>query len=43
MNGAISGQFNANIIARELGLADKQDVSHSGAITHVESEYVDVE
>ena len=27
--GAATGQFNANIIARDLGLADKQDLSSS--------------
>lgn len=28
-SGAATGQFNANIIARDLGLADKQDLSSS--------------
>ena len=32
MDGAITGQFNANIIARELGLVDKQKHEHSGAV-----------
>lgn len=30
--GAAVGAFNANIIARELGLADKQQTEHSGVI-----------
>lgn len=30
--GATVGIFNANIIARDLGLADKQEREHSGAV-----------
>ena len=29
--GACVGAFNANIIARKLGLADKQEVDHTNA------------
>jgi len=32
-SGAASGLLNANIIARDLGLADKQEVAHAGDIT----------
>ncbi len=32
--GAASNIFNANIISRDLGLADKQDVKHSGGTTN---------
>ena len=31
--GASADLLNANIIARDLGISDKQDVSHSGGIT----------
>lgn len=30
LKGAESGEFNANIVARELGLADKKEVAASG-------------
>jgi hypothetical protein len=30
--GATVGAFNANIIARDLGLSDKSDVNHSGTV-----------
>lgn len=30
--GAAADLLNANIIARDLGLSDKQDVEHSGAV-----------
>lgn len=30
--GAAAGLFNANIIARDLGLADKKETKHSGSI-----------
>lgn len=33
--GAAVGAFNANIIARDLGLRDKQDIEHSGEIKDV--------
>lgn len=31
--GASAGLLNANIIARDLGLADKQEIAHGGDIT----------
>lgn len=33
-SGAAVGAFNANIISRDLGLADKQDTKFSGDIDH---------
>lgn len=33
--GAAVGAFNANLIARDLGLTDKQDTKFSGDINHV--------
>lgn len=33
--GAATDLLNANIIARDLGLSDKQDVKHSGEITTI--------
>ena len=39
--GAAADLLNSNIIARELGLADRQEVKRKGSgITHIESEYV---
>lgn len=35
--GAASGFFNANIIARDLGLADKQDLNNNVSITDAET------
>lgn len=32
-SGAAAGLLNANIIARDLGLADKQEIAHGGEIT----------
>lgn len=32
-SGAASGLLNANIIARDLGLADKQEITHGGDVT----------
>ena len=32
--GAAVGAFNANIIARKLGLADKQDITSNGETVH---------
>lgn len=44
MDGALTGEFNSNIVARELGLADRQENNHSGSVsggvTHIESEYI---
>lgn len=31
--GASAGVLNANIIARDLGLADKQEITHGGDVT----------
>lgn len=39
--GASAGLLNANIIARDLGLADKTDINHSGAIETMSEEQVD--
>ena len=40
--GAAADIFNASIIARDLGLADKQEVTNKGeGLTHIESEYVE--
>lgn len=40
--GAAADQLNPSIIARELGLADKTEVTtKEKALTHIESEYVD--
>ena len=39
MDGAISGQFNSNIIARELGLADKSEVKEKKAMEVVIRDY----
>ncbi|WP_080578576.1 DNA-packaging protein [Sinorhizobium fredii] len=39
--GAAADLLNANIIARELGLADKQDVNHSGTIGTLSDDAVD--
>lgn len=41
MDGAVSGLFKENIIARELGLADKSEVTTTEPIKHIESEYVE--
>jgi len=30
--GAAAGHYNANIIARDLGLADKKELDHSGTL-----------
>lgn len=38
--GATAGLMNASIIARDLGLADKQDVKQSGALEHNHSHEV---
>jgi len=39
--GAAADLFNGNIIARELGLTDRQEVkSKGGNVTHIESEYL---
>jgi hypothetical protein len=38
LEGAASELFNANIIARELGLRDHKDHVHAGGITHVLTE-----
>jgi len=32
-DGASCGLYNANIIARDLGLADKKDVKNSGEVS----------
>lgn len=37
--GAAADLLNPNIIARDLGLTDKQDVNHSGGITIARKEY----
>lgn len=34
LSGAATGQFNASIISRELGLVDKQDVTTNGESTN---------
>jgi len=40
--GAAADLFNGNIIARELGLAVKQEVENKGGeITHIEAVYID--
>lgn len=33
LEGAIVGAFNANIISRDLGLADKKDITHTGNLS----------
>ena len=44
IEGSAADMLNSNIIARELGLADRRENNHSGAVsggvTHIESEYV---
>lgn len=39
LEGATVGAFNANIIARRLGLADKSDVKHEGGVTLTHKEH----
>jgi len=38
--GAAADMLNGNIIARELGLSDRQDVKNSGGLTQIESGYL---
>lgn len=39
--GATTGIFNANIIARDLGLTEKAEVEHSGSIANLSEEELD--
>lgn len=39
--GASGGFLNASIISRELGLADKQQVEHSGSISDMSEDEID--
>jgi hypothetical protein len=39
--GAAADLLNANIISRELGLADKQQVEHSGSISDMTEDEID--
>lgn len=41
IEGAAAEMLNPAFIAREMGLADKQEVTSGGGIKHIESEYVD--